>query len=420
MNVTLWTYVSNRDLRVLYFDGMSAQLGESGILDSQEVFLARKGGVFVGSGWWDDYARLRALCDWAAGKGVEGFIRTNTGFELMWCDFNSGLDLIGKVNVTPPDTLNQPFGRLPPIEECTPHPVDYSVLPHISPFLDGHREPPPPDNLNGPSSPPDSPYRPFPFERPPLTFASGFEWLRTAVRRFHDPQPNVRLVSSGMVSFYSPDLISLFPARVGRQMRSHRFWHNISDPDANMVANRMENVLRRDDLWTKDSIAWQSIASRVIENWGDRITQINFTLSNPKLNTSSVVRDVQLLVYTLLNPHLDTSTLPHLNGSNSGLWLPPTLQRCIVSYTSFIRTNSLTEEERLLKASIETVMGRLCNYAGSVFAQSLEAKPMVELISAWTEHTSALMDWLDWAAWVRCEPACGVDVSISFSTPILH
>lgn len=47
-NLSLWTYASNRDLGVLYFDGMSAKLDDSSILVSQEEFLARKGGIVVG------------------------------------------------------------------------------------------------------------------------------------------------------------------------------------------------------------------------------------------------------------------------------------------------------------------------------------------------------------------------------------
>lgn len=61
----LWTYTASRDLRVLYFDGMSAALGDTGMLDTQEVLLARRGGVVGGRGWFDDYERLRSLCVWA-------------------------------------------------------------------------------------------------------------------------------------------------------------------------------------------------------------------------------------------------------------------------------------------------------------------------------------------------------------------
>jgi hypothetical protein len=76
-NLSLWTYVSNRELRVLYFDGMSAKLGPDGILDSQEVLLERRGGVLKRE-WWNDYGRIEALCKWARGHAVDGFIRQNT------------------------------------------------------------------------------------------------------------------------------------------------------------------------------------------------------------------------------------------------------------------------------------------------------------------------------------------------------
>jgi hypothetical protein len=61
----LHTFVASRDLHVLVFDGESAALKSTGTLDTQEVLLARKGGVHGGRGWWDEYTRLDQLCKWA-------------------------------------------------------------------------------------------------------------------------------------------------------------------------------------------------------------------------------------------------------------------------------------------------------------------------------------------------------------------
>jgi hypothetical protein len=403
INITMWTYVSNRDLRVLYFDGVSAQLGPSGVLDSQEVFLARKGGVFVGKGWWDDYARLHALCEWGRDKGIDGFVRMNTAFELMWCDFHEGLDLISKLNVTPPDTINQHMGSLPGTMNCAQGlrstTSEDSLLPWYHQLSNLMAEPPEP--------PPEA------IRRSPLALASRFEWLRAAIRRHRSPQPGVKLIPSGMVSFYAPDLTSLSPSREGLGMYLHRLWNNISDSDAASVVDRVEQVLRRDDLWTEEGVQWPSIVDQIVENWSDRIEQLNFTLYNPRLNASAVVRDVQLLAYTLLNPYLDTSVLPHMRSSDPALWLPPTLERCIGSHSHFIAHEQLTDEERLLKASVETVLGRLCRYAGHILAQSLTWYKEEDLVSAWIRDTAILMTWLDWPTWVRCHPECGPEVSPS-------
>jgi hypothetical protein len=404
-NFTLWSYVSNRDLRVLYFDGMSAQLGDTGMLDSQEVFIARRGGVHVGEKWENDAARLHALCDWAQTKGIDGFIRANTAFEIMYCSFQNGIDLVSKLNVTPPDTVKQDFGRHPAIDNCL-DPNLPSLARYVSSFPHG-------DNLGGlATAPPGKPEPKNPITRSPLALGLKFEWLRAAVRRYHRPQPNVRIISSGMATFYDPALTSLVPVWSGKPMAFHRVWNNISRADANTVVDQVEDVLRRPDLWTKhDDISWSSIADQVVEAWSDRIAQINYTLHNPARNTSSTFRHVQLLAYTLLNPYIDTTGLPHINGSDPALWLPQTLNRCAASYTPFIEDDLLTSTERLLKSSIETVLDRLCHYAGDVLAASFENIPKDELITSWKEATAALMAWLDWATWVRCQPECGPEVS---------
>jgi hypothetical protein len=397
MNLTLWTYVSNRDLHVLYIDGASAALTVTGVLDSQEVLLARRGGVYSGRGWMDDPARLHALCAWGKDKGVEGFIRMNSGFELMWCDFTLGLDHVSTLNITTPGTTKQELGWLPIDPHCRGTP-DRLLAEHENPsFYQDIR-----------SSLADI----RPFNVSPLALAGRFEWLRAAVRRHFVPQPNVRLISSGMVTFYDPALSSLGPAREEVPMYSHRVWNNISEADAGAVVDQVEEVLRRPDLWAQDDISWSSIADQVVENWGDRIVQINYTLHNPMLNASTTVRHVQLLAYTLLNPYLDTTALPHTNTSNPALWLPQAISRCVGSQTLFVKDDQLTSTERLLKSSIETVLGRLCHYAGDVLAASFETKPEDQLVATWTEATMGLMDWLDWPTWVRCQPECDLDVSV--------
>lgn len=74
------TYRSMRPAKVLYFDGMSAALGE-GWLDTQQVIITGSGkqgneSIFF---WWDDYGRARKLCEWAESRDVEGFVRMNAG-----------------------------------------------------------------------------------------------------------------------------------------------------------------------------------------------------------------------------------------------------------------------------------------------------------------------------------------------------
>ncbi|KAK9470763.1 uncharacterized protein V1510DRAFT_404744 [Dipodascopsis tothii] len=79
--------------RVLVIDGLSAALTATGTLDSQDLLIEPVGE-------WNEYARAKGLCEWGKKFGVPGFVRINTGFELLWCDFQDGqLDLVDQLDM---------------------------------------------------------------------------------------------------------------------------------------------------------------------------------------------------------------------------------------------------------------------------------------------------------------------------------
>lgn len=91
----LRTYLSARTLGpLLYINGMSAALTTTGSLDSQDLLVGAGRGIF------DEYGRAARLCEWGASFGVEGFVRQNAGFELLWCDWSAGIELVHNNNVT--------------------------------------------------------------------------------------------------------------------------------------------------------------------------------------------------------------------------------------------------------------------------------------------------------------------------------
>lgn len=75
----LLTYRSIRPARILYFDGMSAALSETGWLDSQEVLIRAANGTTGEYPARDEYTRARKLCAWGEKFGVEGVVRMNSG-----------------------------------------------------------------------------------------------------------------------------------------------------------------------------------------------------------------------------------------------------------------------------------------------------------------------------------------------------
>ncbi|KAF5017435.1 hypothetical protein F66182_10639 [Fusarium sp. NRRL 66182] len=87
----LHTYQTNRELSVLLIDGMSAGKTSMGTLDSQDLLLRENN---TDDGAMDEWHRALDLCDVAAEWGFDGFARVEIGFEIIKCNFSSGLDLV--------------------------------------------------------------------------------------------------------------------------------------------------------------------------------------------------------------------------------------------------------------------------------------------------------------------------------------
>jgi hypothetical protein len=89
----LHIYRTTRPLmNLVYIDGMSAGKTNMGTLDTQDLLLRNN----TGGGdkpAWGDFERGRELCDLGAEWGIEGFVRMEMGFEIIFCEFTNGLVL---------------------------------------------------------------------------------------------------------------------------------------------------------------------------------------------------------------------------------------------------------------------------------------------------------------------------------------
>ncbi|OJJ35355.1 hypothetical protein ASPWEDRAFT_73654, partial [Aspergillus wentii DTO 134E9] len=116
----LHTYSTAKDLRLLYLDGMSGIKGSGGTMDAQDRILFNDSidGELVSrykkiGGPVDDQQRAIFGCqmaktDW--GGRVDGFIRTEAGFEIILCNFERDLEVV-RIARTKPQTDVQVFGR---------------------------------------------------------------------------------------------------------------------------------------------------------------------------------------------------------------------------------------------------------------------------------------------------------------------
>ena len=69
---------AKRDLRLVYFDGLSAAKMKDGTLDSQDVILWGRPQLDKTFLEWE---RIESLCDWGRPLGLDGFVR----MELHLC-----------------------------------------------------------------------------------------------------------------------------------------------------------------------------------------------------------------------------------------------------------------------------------------------------------------------------------------------
>ncbi|PKS06175.1 hypothetical protein jhhlp_007492 [Lomentospora prolificans] len=86
----LHMYRANRNLNLLYIDGMSAGKSNKGTLDSQDLLLR---GI-TGSPSFGERERAADICKLVKEWGLDGVIRMEAGFEILYCDFEQGLDLV--------------------------------------------------------------------------------------------------------------------------------------------------------------------------------------------------------------------------------------------------------------------------------------------------------------------------------------
>ncbi|KAF7544380.1 hypothetical protein G7Z17_g9994 [Cylindrodendrum hubeiense] len=98
----LQTYQANRGLNLLYIDGTSAGKTSMGTLDSQDLLL-RENTTHHDGGGFSEIPRALDLCDLAGEWGFDGVMRMEAGFEIIYCDFSDGLDLISMTRTMMPD-----------------------------------------------------------------------------------------------------------------------------------------------------------------------------------------------------------------------------------------------------------------------------------------------------------------------------
>ncbi|WDK21535.1 hypothetical protein CGRA01v4_12825 [Colletotrichum graminicola] len=225
------TYQTTRPVKALYFDGESATLMGLGQLDTQMLHLyGNVSGPRRGDGRWrglePEYERAMGLCDWLLerrlrgdGWGIEGVVRMNAGFEMIWCNFGPGsLRLVSKTNVTAPQTRKIKGKSGGGVSDGDEEVGERSEQDGEKAPTSAYPLPPQPTLTDRPVSPSRPPMPPNwrgimgPVEREPFLQSQGWGWFSAATWHYGSNgdgagrgETRARVLGCGIASWYSKD-----------------------------------------------------------------------------------------------------------------------------------------------------------------------------------------------------------------------
>lgn len=387
---SLYTYSTQRPLKVIYLDGQSASLGTAGYMDSQSLLVNRTVSEDLNEfGPTDllrgEYRRAKGLCQVGKKLGFEGIVRMNTGFELIWCNFGEGLEHFGETNTT------DPFENADDVPK------------HHNPA--------------------------FKVKTSAFYAEAPWENTRAATLHYHEPgETRVKLDATSFISFYDRlDSLSEIRSNMKQEYRRsvHRL-HGISDEDIIKLMSRLEKVLSRKNSegWEINSSApdWQGIVRNIIQRYSSRLLELKYIMSDSTRNATVKAMDARRLTYAMLMPYVNFS-----NFSTTDLfWTESAWENCKLSFTFNERSRiDHTESSRVIIGAIEGTLDRLCGTIKRIFTETirlglaesypqLDYDPLLETrsqyyVHEWKQNIDELMAWLGWPCWLRCKPECSVD-----------
>ncbi|KAI1127110.1 hypothetical protein F5Y10DRAFT_293108 [Nemania abortiva] len=401
------TLATTRPLHVIYFDGQSATLTETGTLDSQMAIL---GGdvppIPTYNHIYDENQRALGLCALVDELGIDGVVRMNAGFEILLCNWpQSGVEHLFASNLTLPG--NQERAQ------------DKSL--------------------------PNDPNR-----QPPLGFGNAFgeqgsfEWLRSATWHYGNygqggpAFEHVKLDLCTMVSFYDPELRSLDGLHYGRLVGNQTFQNGwgprrghrlvgISHDDAKAVKSQLrENIARR----KCSGVEWGAMAQNIISQHKTRLLDMSKTLDS-RQPALSVITRVHELSHAILYAYIEYPFAAERNPNDVEAL---TVSRCSTVYTSRVKPSALSKSELLLYRSINAVLSRLCSaewnllkwsekYTTQLLGEHEDIDPsqIMQQIDEKRQLVSSLLGWIGWDNWDQCEVRCLADQLCAIPTwPVVY
>lgn len=349
----LHMYRANRPLHLLYIDGQSAAKCTFGPMDSQDLILSERKDRHNSTRRLADHENQRAqdLCtlakDWpfAAGGTIDGFVRLEAGFEIIYCDWTpqGGLDLLS-VQGSP---LRNETGIDDPAENIT----DTSAA-----------------------------------------FILGFEWYRASAQRFHGlPAGRIDVDWSSMVSAFA---YPLNLTNTDRERQDLPSLNNTTREERQTISARLrEVVIDRGGRSTveKGVVNWQGIVDKIVTRFSKRL----WSMSNADPKRGYLIATIGSLIDAFTD-YLDHSPIAEQLA----------IDRCARHYldSQLLRPETWTPEDHAIAAAIGTVTSAICTSLFSarriLRSNGTELKPSAQEAQGILQE---LIKNLNWSTWRECE-----------------
>lgn len=338
------TYRAARPLKLVYIDGMAAAKGALGTLDSQDYILNDWDPKRPPGGMGGELRRAQNLCDLGKQWDVDGWIRMEAGFEIIYCDFSggAGLDLV-------------------------------SV--HGSPWR----------NETGNSKAPVG---------GDWIRIGTFEWLRAAAERYHGHvQGRAQVDFSGMVSAFAYDVnITNFDETRPELPRIV----NATREERQGIKARLGEVLKARDGRAKSSVIWQRVVDDIVSRYSHRL----WILAEANLTVDVVRSEIATLTYPFLD-FPDDAPVEEFSGP-----LARCTEHSLLSVTD--SKEQWTPEDHTIHAAIRTVSHILCHALFEMrrtihtLTDASDGETPVQRTQSMAQNLSKQLDWTTWKECGRC------------------
>lgn len=374
----------------------------------------------------------------------------------MYCDFRRGLELVSALNII----NSRPWGpggpggpgRRPPTND-TMGPVHGFSGEHDGPHgpPGDHSRPggpgrkPPPNGImepmhgfpnerdgpggppGGPDGPPDGPEGPGgpggprgPGRGSPSTPLPGWKGtlpnIGNAVAHagsWHSTFPGdlrVHVEPAHMLTFFDPAFASLIPSRRALGRDQYRL-QNISSADVARARKDIAEMFAR-EAGERSGVDWMALAQTVQDRFAERLPYLRYLLHLPVQNVSAHAAAVRQQFITSLIPYMPRG------GVGEPAWFAETAHGCRASFISHLPVAHFTKQEHVLHNALDEVLHEVCRVLTGAWREAFDIEEKDDdvtsaLLAKWKNEVDALVKWLDWPVWMKCEPGCAINVSLS-------